>query len=96
MVTLKPTKLSRYPNFYRSLAGSVSREVRGLLKIVGNDPRSVTYRNLRLLRDKTGLLKAELFSSKKIRSLLPKKKVPESEAWRLGLLKNLFVLMSEK
>ena len=94
--SLRTQILSRYPNFYRSLAGSVSREVRGLLKIVENDPRSVTYRNLKLLRDRTGLSKAELYSSKKIRSVLPIRKVPESEAWRLGLLENLFILRSEK
>ena len=96
MTNLRNQVLSRYPRFYRSLASSVSREVRGLLKIVENDPRSTTFKNLKLIRERTGLSRPELFCARKIRSLLPSRKVPASEYWRLGLLTSLFTVKSEK
>ena len=66
--------------------------MRGLLKIVENDPRSTTYKNLKLLRERTGLSQPQWFCASKIRSLLPTKTVPEKECWPLGL----FTLRSEK
>ena len=96
LTNLRNQVLSRYPKFYRGLASSVCREVRGLLKIVENDPRSTTYKNLKLLRERTGLSQPQWFCASKIRSLLPTKTVPEKECWRLGLLASLFTLRSEK
>ena len=95
MTNLRNQVLSRYPKFYRNLAASVSKEVRVLLKIVQDDPRSVTYKNLKLIRHLTGLQSAELYAPFRVRLALPTKKVPDSEVWRLGLLSSLFKVRFE-
>ena len=96
MTNLRNQVLSRYPRFYRNLAASVSKEVRVLLKIVQDDPRSVTYKNLKLIRHLTGLQSAELYAPFRVRLDLQTKKVPDSEVWRLGLLSSLFKVRFEK
>ena len=84
--------MSRYPGFYRKLQMSPSKEVRMLVKMVENDPRSTTCQNLRYLRKVTNLENAEQYSSWRIREELPKKSVPEAEKWRLGLLAKLMAM----
>ena len=86
----------RYAGFYRKLLNSPSREVRGLARIISSDPRSTTCRNIRLLRDKTGMGQPHVYSSAKVKAALPVESVPESEKWRLGLLTSLMKLRSEK
>ena len=88
--------LSRYPGFYRKLLTSPSKEVRVLARMVSEDPRSTTYRNLSYLREITGLANVEWFSSWRVRDSLPVMKVPEKERWRLGLLNILLDMQSEK
>ena len=66
------------------------------MKLVQDDPRSVTYKNLKLITDLTGLQSAELYASYMVRLALPTKKVPDSEVWRLGLLSSLFKVRFEK
>ena len=87
--SLRNQILSRYPGFYRNLMTSPSKEVRMLAKMVSEDPRSTTCRNLRYLREVTNLEQAEQYSSWRIRESLPVKLVPENEMWRLGLLTKL-------
>lgn len=93
--SLRNQIISRYAGFYRKLLTSPSREIRGLVRIVSDDPRSTTCANLRLLRDKTGKRQAEFFSSAIVKAALPVLSVPEAEKWRLGLLTNLLKLRSE-
>ena len=88
--------LARYPGFFRGLLASPSKEVRLLARIVCNDPRSTTCRNLRYLRQKTGMAQAEQFSSWKVREALTVKKVPEDQLWRLGLLTALLNMRHDK
>ena len=90
--SLRNQILSRYPGFYRKLQMSPSKEVRMLVKMVENDPRSTTCQNLRYLRKVTNLENAEQYSSWRIREELPKKSVPEAEKWRLGLLAKLMAM----
>ena len=87
--SLRNQILSRYPGFYRKLQMSTSKEVRMLVKMISNDPRSTTCQNLRYLRRLTTLEHPEQFSSWRLRKDLPKQNVPEREQWRLGLLTNL-------
>ena len=89
MTSLRNQVLSRYAGFYRKLLSSPSREIRALARIVSDDPRSTTCRNLRLLRSKTGLSQPQMFSSMRIKAALPVQTVPEKEEWRLGLLTRL-------
>ena len=96
MTSLRNQVLSRYAGFYRKLLSSPSREIRALARIVSDDPRSTTCRNLRLLRSKTGLSQPQMFSSMRIKAALPVQTVPEKEEWRLGLLTSLLKLRSEK
>ena len=93
--SLRNQIISRYAGFYRKLLSSPSREIRGLVRIVSDDPRSTTCANLRLLRNKTGKRQAELYSSAIVKAALPVLSVPEAEKWRLGLLTNLLKLRSE-
>ena len=90
--SLRNQILSRYPGFYRKLQMSPIKEVRMLVNMVENDPRSTTCQNLRYLRKVTNLDNAEQYSSWRIREELPKKSVPEAEKWRLGLLTKLMAM----
>ena len=94
--SLRNQILSRYSGFFRSLLHSPSKEVRLLSRLVSSDPRSSTCLNLRYLSNLTGLSKPEQYSSARIRSALPVKKVPEIEKWRLGLIDSLFKVKSER
>ena len=96
MTSMRNQILSRYAGFYRKLLNSPSREVRGLARIISSDPRSTTCRNIRLLRDKTGMDQPHVYSSAKVKAALPVQSVPEPEKWRLGLLTSLMKLRSEK
>ena len=51
--SLRNQVLSRYPGFYRNLLNSPSKEVRILARLVANDPRSNTCKNLRYLKELT-------------------------------------------
>ena len=94
--SLRRQILSRYPEFYRKLLTSPSKEVRVLARMVTGDPRSTTCKNLRYLREKTKLDKVEEYSSWRVRDALPALEVPETEKWRLGLMQSLFTMRSEK
>ena len=80
----------------RNLINSPSREVRFLVQLVKDDPRSVTCTNLKYLRRISSLDQAELYSSARVRCALPVLVVPEKESWRLGLIRQLMVVRSEK
>ena len=67
-----------------------------LVNMVSSDPRSTTCKNLRYLREKTGLEQPQCFSSWKIKSVLPVKKVPVDHMWRLGLMTNLMEIKQRK
>ena len=96
MIPLRNQVISRYPGFYRKLLSSPSREIRALARIVSNDPRSTTCKNLRFLRSKTEMNQPEFYSSLRIKAALPVQAVPECEKWRLGLLANLLMVRGEK
>ena len=65
---------------------SPSKEVRVLARMVAADPRSTTCKNLRYLREATGMENAEWYSSWRVRNSLPVQRVPEKEMWQVGLL----------
>ena len=83
MTSMRNQILSRYAGFYRKLTNSPSREVRCLVRIVSDDPRSTTCTNMRLLREKTGLSQPQFYSLAKVKAALPVKTVPEAEKWSL-------------
>ena len=83
LTSLRNQIISRYSKFYQKLMCSASKGVRILARIVRQDPRSVTCKNLRLLRNLSGMVNAEFYSSQKIKLSLPVKHVPEKECWRL-------------
>ena len=94
--SLRTQVLSRYPGFYRKLKSSPSKEVRMLVNMVAEDPRSITCKNLKYLRKKTGLEEPEKYSSFTVKAALPVQEVPDKEMWRLGLLTNLMELKQRK
>ena len=75
---------------------SPSREVRLLVRIVRDDPRSHTCLNLRYLRAMTGLDQVEKYASWRVIDALGRKSVPEKEKWRLGLLTSLLSMKMDK
>ena len=95
-ISLRNQVYSRYAGFYRKLLLSPSREVQFLARIVRQDPRSTTCKNLRMLSEKTSLSQPEFYSSERVKAALPVKSVPEAEQWRLGLLKSLIIVRDEK
>ena len=68
--SLRNQILSRYPGFFRGLLSSPSKEVRILARMVKDDPRSTTCRNLRFLRQKTLMQQAESYSSWRVKDAL--------------------------
>ena len=94
--SLRNQVLSRYPGFFRKLMSSPSKEVRMLARMVASDPRSTTCKNLRYLRERTGLDHPEVFSSWKIKAAMPVQNVPDHEKWRLGLLSKLLEMRQTK
>ena len=87
--SLRRQILSIYPEFYRTLVASPSKELRMLLNMVKNEPIPTTCRNLCCLRTTTQLETVESYSSWRVREAISIKKVPENEKWRLGLLASL-------
>ena len=94
--SLRHQVISRYPGFVRNLLNSPSREVRILARLAKNDPRSITWKNLKYLRELTSLPDPENYSSARVKKELPRREVPAGEKWRLGLLSSLFKLKEEK
>ena len=94
-ISLRNQILGRYPGI-RKLLNSPSREVRILASMVSTDPRSVTCKNLKYLRQVTQLEAVEEYSAWRVKDALPVKQVPEREKWRLGLFSNLMKLKTEK
>ena len=79
VVPLRNQVMARYAGFYRSLLHSPSREIRAMARILSSDLRSSTCRNLRLLRQVTGLSQPQLLSNHRVKVSLPVKEVPEKE-----------------
>ena len=77
-ISLRNQILSRYPGFFRGLLSSPSKEIRILARIVKDDPRSTTCRNLRYLSQKTSMQQVERFSSWRVKGALGMKQVPEN------------------
>ena len=87
---------SIYVVFFRTLLGSSSLEVQFLAHLVMKDSRSTSCKSSKLLEMKTYLGNPCDFSSAKLKASLPIQNIPENEIWRLGLLKNLFILIDLK
>ena len=94
--SLRSQILSRYPGFFRGLLSSPSKEVRMLARMVKDDPRSTTYKNLKYLSQMTGLKQVENFASWRVKDALGKKEVPQNEKWRLRLLATLLNMKMDK
>ena len=67
-----------------------------LVRMVSSDPRSTTCKNLRYLRERTGLDQPERCSSLRVTEVLPVQDVPQAEGWRLGLLSHLMEMKKKK
>ena len=67
-----------------------------MARMVKDDPRSTTCRNLRFLRQKTLMQQAESYSSWRVKDALGMQKVPEHEQWRLGLLTSLLNMRQDR
>ena len=94
--SLRSQILSRYPGFFRGLLSSPSKEVRMLARMVKDDPRSTTYKNLKYLSEMTGMEQVENFASWRVKDALGKKEVPQNEKWRLRLLATLLNMKMDK
>jgi hypothetical protein len=95
-ISLRNQILSRYHGFFRGLLSSPSKEIRILARIVKDDPRSTTCRNLRYLSQKTAMQQVESFSSWRVKEALGKRQVPDDEKWRLGLLTTLLSMRQDR
>ena len=87
-ISLRHQVYGRFVNYFQGLFKSSSREVRHLARIVSRDIRSVTCRNVLLLKEVTGLSPWD-YSKRRIEDKLRRKSVPESDEWRPGLLLKL-------
>ena len=87
-VPLRVQVLSRVPKFFRGLLVSPSKEVKLLAGLATGDARCVLSSNLALVSKLSGL-DCTVESATAVKDALPRKTVPESEQWRVGLLDTL-------
>ena len=86
-----PTKtelMSRYVNFHRNISTSASFELCLLAKIVTNDVRSTTRKNLSVIELETSL-DPSLASPQEVKSSVKPCEIPRNQDWRFNLLQNL-------
>ena len=85
MPSLKSQILSRYPNFIRKLQNSPSFEIRFMLNMVKDDPRSNTNLNIRHISNliDDNCMKV---ANWKLRQMIPRKMTPANEHYRRSLL----------
>ena len=83
--------LARFVNFFKGLRSSASHEVRILSRLLARDVRSVTGKNLKLIKELTKLnpwntpiahIKVALYNEEAV-------EVPELDGWRLPYLVTL-------
>ena len=86
--SLRNQAYARYVNFFQNLFSSSSREVRHLVRIISKDVRSVTSRNVELIRSVSGMSPWD-YSKWRVKMNLPKAVPPENNSWREGLLSKL-------
>ena len=88
MKSLKNQVLGRYPKFVQKLLDSPSKEIRFLSRILLSDRRSQLNKNVYYLSTVTNVNILD-YPIYKYKLLLPRKSVPASDQWRLGLLTSL-------
>ena len=93
--SLRNQVLGRFPGFLQSLLESPSPEVRFLARVVVADGGSVTSKNIRYVKNVSGLSPLR-YGGNRIKCALPCQTVPPEQQWRLGLLSSLLSLRREK
>ena len=88
-VSLRNQVYGRYPKFVNKLRCSPSKEVRFLINLVLNDPKSKTCQNLIFLNGLTNQNDCLLTPYFDFKQLLPRKTTPPNESWRTSLLELL-------
>ena len=86
--SLRNQVYARYVTFFQNLFQSASKEVRHLVRVVARDSRSVTCKNVSLLKSVSGLSPWD-FAKWRIKERLPVAAIPANNEWRLSLLKKL-------
>ena len=86
--SLRNQVYARYVTFFQNLFESASKEVRHLVMVVARDSRSVTCKNVSLLKSVSGLSPWD-FAKWRIKERLPVAAIPANNEWRLSLLKKL-------
>ena len=79
--------LSKFVGFFRALLSSTSPEVSFMAYLVGRDQRTTTGRNMRLIREASGL-DPWVNSARDVKKVLSKKtaEIPVDDQWRLPYL----------
>ena len=87
LTSVRTDILAKYVGFFRNLRISPSHEVSFMAHLVGRDLRSVTWRNLRMVEDETGL-SPWLQTAAKVKQALAsvKEDVPAGDHWRPSYL----------
>ena len=93
--SFKQQVLSRYPAFIRKLKYSKCKEVNFMLAIIKDDPRSPTFKNIRFFET---MCSDEIFqfASWRVKEMLPRITVPQSEVWRIRLLRSLLEIRGNR
>ena len=88
LVPLRSQIYGRYPKFITKLRNSPSKEIRFMINIVENDPKSVTCLNIRFLSDLAGE-HCLSFAPWRWKQMLPKNEIPVNETWKTSWLECL-------
>ena len=87
-VPVKTELLARYVKFYKSFKLSKYPEVQHLAEVVSADVRSVTSKNLSLVKEMSGLNPLAV-SPYNVRKAIKVSPIPENDTWRPALLDEL-------
>ena len=93
--SLRNQVYARYVTYFQKLFQSSSKEVRHLVRIVARDARSVTWKNVSLIKEVSGLSPWD-YSKWRIKEKLPRATVPANNEWRLGLLQKLLEMRRQQ
>ena len=95
-ISLKNQIISRYPGFVRKLLNSFSNEVKFLAKLVLNDQRSNTCRNLTYISSITNINEVHQMSKWRVKEALPRQRCKPEDMWRVSLLSKFLEIRYRK
>ena len=91
---IKTELIKRFLNFLRKIRKSEKKTLNYVLEQVSNDVRSITGKNLHHIKSRCGIEAWQNLSPRD--SIVPFRRIPESQNWRINLAKELIDFRNKK